>query len=133
MKFRTRVSVLLVIGVCIPAIVTTCVALSQGDLPALTANIYLLFVLPLLFCISYVIDGDILYVRSFPFTKGTPYDLKKLVSISPTRTILSSPASSLKRIKLDFGCGDALVISPAAQELFIEEIKKINPNVLVNI
>lgn len=91
-----------------------------------------LLVVVLMASLRYVIDGNTLYVRTIPFTRGTAYDLKKLQSISATRTILSSPALSLKRIKLDFGVGMPLVISPAAQDVFIDEIRRINPNVKVN-
>lgn len=133
MKFRTRVSILLIILICIPAVFSTVMAVSLRDYSALFSTIYLVFVIPLLFGISYVIDGDKLYVRSFPLTKGTAYDLHKLVSITPTRTWLSAPASSLKRIKLDFGCGDPLVISPAAQDIFFEEILRVNPKVKIEL
>lgn len=83
--------------------------------------------------LRYVIDGNVLYVRTFPFTRGTAYDLTKLRSISHTRSILSSPALSLKRIKLDFGVGMPLIISPRAQEVFVDEILRVNPNVEVNL
>lgn len=133
MVFRSRISVGLavfmtaIIGVCF---VTT---LPAGILPAiLTLGPVVLLIAVLMTSLRYVIDGNTLYVRTIPFTRGTAYDLQKLQSISPTRTLLSSPAWSMRRIKLDFGVGMPLVISPAAQDLFIDEIRRINPNVKIN-
>lgn len=86
----------------------------------------------ILFGMRYTIDGNILYVGSV-FYRGLAYDLGKLDSITVSRTLISSPAASLSRIKLDFGCGRPLIISPASQDVFIEEVLRINPNVKVNI
>ena len=66
------------------------------------------------------------------FIKET-YELKKLKSITRTYNPVSSPAASLKRIKLDFGCGHPLIISPANQDIFIDEVLHINPNVQVEV
>lgn len=133
MVFRSRISVGLVLFMSIifgGCFVST---LSAGLLPAiLSVGPVVLLIVAMMVSLRYIIDGDTLYVRTIPFTRGTAYDLTKLQSISATRTILSSPALSLKRIKLDFGVGMPLVISPAAQDLFIDEIRRINPNVKVN-
>lgn len=133
MKFRSRVSVLLVVIIF--------AAMSPGIIPPLldgeivialaSAGVGCIF-LPVLFTIRYTIEDDKLYVGSV-IRKGDVYDINKLISIKPTRSILSAPASSLRRIKLDFGVGKALVISPAAQDIFIEEILRINPKVKVEL
>lgn len=91
-----------------------------------------LIILSILFCIRYRIEDDKLYVGEV-FRRGEAFDLKKLESITPTHSMLSAPAASLRRIKLDFGCGKALIISPASQEVFIDEILRINPNVKINL
>lgn len=133
MTFRSRVSILLVfiiLAALSPGIITS---LRDGEIvAALAISGVGLLVLPILFCIRYRIEDDKLYVGEV-FRKGTAYDLKKLESIMPTRSMLSAPAASLRRIKLDFGCGQALIISPANQDLFIDEVLRINPNVKVNI
>lgn len=72
-----------------------------------------------------------LQVRALLFKQE--YDLQKLDSITPTRSLLSSPAASLRRLRLDFGVGKPLIISPAAQEYFIEEVLRVNPKVKVNV
>ena len=132
MTFRSRVSILLVIIVAAalsPGIIT---AFMNGEIvAALAVSAVGVIILPMLFCIRYRIEDDKLYVGEV-FRKGEAFDLKKLVSITPTRSMLSAPAASLRRIKLDFGCGKALVISPAEQDLFIDEVLRINPNVKIN-
>ncbi len=80
--------------------------------------------------INYTIEEDRLIISNLFFFKET-YELKKLKSISPSYSPISSPAASLRRIKLDFGCGRPLIISPANQAVFIEEILRISPNVRV--
>lgn len=133
MTFRSRVSILLVF-IIIAALMPGLIApLMDGEIAPMLITLGVeIIVLSLLFCIRYRIEDDKLYVGEV-FRKGTAYDLKKLVSITPTRSILSAPAASLRRIKLYFGCGNALVISPAAQDVFIDEILRINPNVKINL
>lgn len=134
MVFRSRVSVGLVIFLVAIFGFAFFTTLSAGAVPALATLVPVVLLIVVLFAsLRYIIDGNILYVRSIPFTRGTAYDLTKLKSISPSRTLLSSPALSLRRIKLDFGVGMPLIISPAAQDLFIDEIRRINPNVEVNL
>lgn len=98
----------------------------------LPLGLALVLVLVSLLSIRYTITEEgKLVVRAF-FLKQT-YDLSKLESITPSRSLLSSPAASLRRLRLDFGVGKPLIISPAAQEYFIEEVLRINPKVKVNL
>lgn len=133
MIFRSRVSILLLIIILAAMSPGIIGPLMDGEIvAALAVSGVGLIIMSILFCIRYRIEDGKLYVGEV-FRKGEAYDLKKLVSITPTRTMLSAPAASLRRIKLDFGCGKALVISPAAQEMFIDEILRINPNVKINL
>lgn len=133
MKFRSRVSVLLIVLIMLALAFPAYMAVKEHDIHGIIGIIGAFGIILLtLFGIHYTIEDDKLYVSAFPFVKGKPYDLTKLDSISPTRSLLSSPAASLSRIKLDFGVGIPLIISPAAQDLFIEEVLRINPKVKVN-
>ena len=85
----------------------------------------------LLYAIKYTIDGTTLKVSVLSLFTDK-YDLTRLVSVVPTRTILSAPASSLKRIRLNFNDGNAVVISPRYQEDFLAELRKINPKVQID-
>lgn len=133
MTFRSRVSILLLIFIFAAMSPGIIAPLMDGEIVAALAVFGVgLIIMSILFCIRYRIEDDKLYVGEV-FRKGEAFDLKKLVSITPTRSLLSAPAASLRRIKLDFGCGKALVISPAMQDVFIEEILRINPKVEINL
>lgn len=90
-----------------------------------------LVVYGVLFRTHYVIEGDKLEVKVAILHAGEGH-LKNLESIMPTRSILSAPACSFKRIRLDFSDGTTLVISPRFQDEFLAEIKKINPKVHID-
>lgn len=134
MRFRSRISIiipLIVLGSLGVALYQTIQAREPEGIISIVLAMLLFTVLYAGTC--YVIEGETLYVRVLPFTRGMAYDLTKLVSISATRSLISSPALSLRRIRLDFGVGRPLIISPASQELFIAEIQRINPKVVINL
>ncbi len=56
-------------------------------------------------------------------------DIVKIVSIRPTRSIISAPAASLDRLEIRFGKFDSVVVSPKDQEGFISALQKINPEI----
>ena len=61
-----------------------------------------------------------LRVRSGPFRWRVP--LREVREITPTRDPLSSPALSLDRLRIDYGRGKWIMISPRDKELFIREL-----------
>lgn len=71
---------------------------------------------------TYRIDGRQLLVRSGPFRWNI--DLKELKSIEPTRSMLSSPALSLDRLRISYGAGRSCIVSPADQQGFIAAVRK---------
>lgn len=84
--------------------------------------------------IYYKIDGNNLVVYQFFVPKAFPID--KIDSVLPTKSILSSPATSLsKRIAIRFSDKNILrssiplIISPALQSEFISHLVLINPNI----
>lgn len=133
MKFRSRVSVVLFIFTLCVMLFACYKVIMEGNIPHIILITVITIMSALAFWgIRYTIEDDKLYV-GFSFYRGTCYDIKKLKSISASHTLLSSPAASLKRLKLDFGCGQPLIISPAAQDVFFDEILRINPNVTINL
>lgn len=133
MRFRSRISIILVLLITGVTGIGTYNAWSQGKYIAILVLVVVLFAfIGTILGIHYTIDEDKLIVKDLFIIKET-YELKKLKSITRTYNPVSSPAASLKRIKLDFGCGHPLIISPANQDVFIEEILRINPNVQVEI
>ena len=57
-------------------------------------------------------------------------DINTIKSIEPTHTILSAPASSLDRLRINYNKYDDIVISPRRKEEFIRQLQTINPNIL---
>lgn len=132
MTFRSRISipmVLLIVGIMGAAGYMTYL---EGELEEFVPLVLaMVLVFASLLSIRYTITEEgKLVVRALLFRQE--YDLRKLESISPTRSLRNSPAASLRRLRLDFGVGKPLIISPAAQDYFIEEVLRINPKVKVN-
>jgi len=94
----------------------------------------LAFVLLGLIGTFYKIDGNKLVVYSF--FVPTAYPIDKIKEIKPTKSILSSPATSLThRIAITFSdrkvlkSSIPLIISPTRQESFIQQLLAINPEI----
>lgn len=94
----------------------------------------LTFVLLTFAGIYYKIDGNQLVVYSF--FVPTTYPIDKIKEIHPTKSVLSSPATSLtQRLALTFTerkilkSSYPLIISPVRQDEFISHLLSINPNI----
>lgn len=76
--------------------------------------------------VRYVIDGDVLVVRS-GFVKYRIV-IGSILRIEPTRSVLSSPAWSLDRIRVFFRVGGGLessiMISPADRDGFLAALEQ---------
>ena len=80
----------------------------------------------------YVIDGSKLMVKALYVINSGTYDIGNIVEITPTRTILSSPAASLDGIAISFiNSRTPLVISPVDKDAFILALTAINPDIRV--
>lgn len=94
----------------------------------------LTFVLLTFIGIHYRIDGDKLVVYSF--FVPTAYPIDKIKEIKPTKSVLSSPATSLThRLAITFTdrkilkSTTPLIISPVHQKDFIRQLLSINPEI----
>ncbi|MDE6297750.1 MAG: PH domain-containing protein [Muribaculaceae bacterium] len=110
----------------------------DGLLPAIVCFIVLLFTILTFTGIYYRIDGNNLVVYQFFFPTSFPID--KITDIRKSKSFLSAPATSLKhRIEIRFSDRSILksvmplIISPATQSDFINELLKINPNIKVRL
>jgi hypothetical protein len=129
--FRSKVDWWLVAVLVISAAVALITVLTVGvAAPLASAAIVLLGIgLPMwvLLATTYTLTAAHLNVRSGPFTWRIP--LNEIRSVAPTRNPLSSPALSLDRLRIEYGHGKAIMISPAAREEFMQELRRRVPNV----
>ena len=56
-------------------------------------------------------------------------DINTIKSIEPTHTIISSPAASLDRLRINYNKYDEVIISPRRKEEFIQHLLSINPQI----
>lgn len=106
--------------------------LDEGIWPTIISIVMLAFVLVTFLSIYYRIDGDKLVVYSFFIP--TTYPIDKIKEIKPTKSVLSSPTTSLThRLAITFTdrrilkSSIPLIISPVHQEEFIRHLLSINP------
>lgn len=74
----------------------------------------------LLFSTHYTLGHGQLIVRSGPLKWRI--SVAEITSITPTSNPLSSPALSLDRLRIEYGRGKSLMISPRDKEQFVREI-----------
>ncbi len=68
----------------------------------------------------YTLTDEALLVRSGPLSWRIA--LREITRIEPTRDARSSPALSLDRLRIEYGRGRALMISPADKQRFLRDI-----------
>jgi len=69
----------------------------------------------------YKIGPDYLLVRCGPFRFNIP--LAEISGITPSNSLLSSPALSLDRLRIEYGQGKSLMVSPRDKEQFVRDIQ----------
>src|SRR5690606_21134800 len=91
----------------------------------------ILFVVHMFLTTNYTIESDELTIKcGFLFNKTI--DIKTIKKITCTNNPLSSPATSLDRLEINYGKFDSVIISTKKKKEFIENITILNPNVEVN-
>ncbi len=71
---------------------------------------------------DYRLTDATLFVRTGPFKWEIP--VHEITKVTPTRDPLSSPALSLDRLRIDYGQGKALMISPKKKQEFIDDLEQ---------
>lgn len=69
----------------------------------------------------YVLGPQTLSVRSGPFSWNIP--LAGISAVAPSSSTLSSPALSMDRLRIDYGAGKSLLISPRDKARFMRELE----------
>lgn len=75
----------------------------------------------LLLSTRYTLDGRQLKIQSGPFTWHI--EVADITGMTPTSNPLASPALSLDRLRIDYGRGRALMISPRDKDQFIRDVE----------
>ncbi len=122
-----------ILGLVVVCCIVPCF-LDDGIWPTIICIVMLAFVLVTFLSIYYRIEGDKLVVYSFFIP--TAYPIDKIKEIKPTKSVLSSPATSLThRLAITFTDRKILkstiplIISPVRQEQFIRNLLSINPEI----
>lgn len=102
------------------------IAFSEGSvtsvvLAAFIAGISIGLPIWLLATTRYKLYGDQLIVQSGPFKWRVP--VTEITRVVPTSNPLSSPALSLDRLRIDYGRGASLMISPRDKDKFLRDLE----------
>lgn len=134
--FRSRVSILLVaplLAIFIPITIPMIKDVIISEI--LIVSGMFLFIALLFFGIRYIISDDTLYMKIWCIPSGS-VKISSITSIKRSYNPLSSPATSLKRLRLDFRKSEKypyMLISPVRETIFIEELKAVNPDIKIEV
>lgn len=131
--YSSRVSVFMTCFVMLMMGYTGYVVYKSGDIvPVIVLALAFLFVLSIMLSIRYYVDAETktLKIKVCGLPSGT-VDLTQVKRIYKSNSILSAPAASLNRICIDIKSGPDVLVSPRYQQDFLKEIKKINPDVMI--
>lgn len=132
--YPSRVSVFMTCFIMLMMGYTGYVVYKSGDIvPVIVLALAFLFVLSIMLTIRYYVDPETktLKIKVCGLPSGT-VDLTQVKRIYKSNSILSAPAASLSRICLDIKSGPDVLVSPRYQQDFLEEIKKINPEINID-
>ena len=106
-----------------------CLGLDAQWLGVLVLTILTLLIYFLFKTTYYIIDDNILRVRS-SFIINKKVDIQSITKVSETRNPISAPAVSLDRLDI-ISTGVSVLISPKDKKGFIAELTNINPSIKV--
>ena len=133
--FRSRVSVLILLFLTIICGFPLIPIIRSGNIfnPGVyTVAGVLIFGYALFFGISYVITEGKLLIKIFGATT-VKAEISKIISIERSYNPLSSPAGSLKRLKISFNKWPYCLASPVREQEFLDALKEINPNIYIRV
>ncbi len=79
--------------------------------------------LSILACTSYTITEESLLIRCGMLKWEIP--IKDISSIEPTRNPQSSPALSLDRLRIEYGGGKSIMVSPEKSDAFLRDLRSV--------
>ena len=141
--FRSRISIFFIafmLGILVLAAIPM---FQRGIYQGMNPLVIMFLFFVLLFCgIRYIISRDKLYLKIWGIPCGS-VNIADIISVERSyKQPISSPAVSFKRLRIGltgttFGKKGAkfpyLLISPIREQKFIEELKTVNPDIIVHI
>ena len=125
-KVDTWLALLLVCAMtpCLIVFVLAVYAGNSSDIAIASLAVVLGFGFPawVMFATHYTLTDSTLLVRCGPFRWQVP--VAQIVSVTPTRNPLSSPALSLDRLRIDYGRGKSIMISPKDKASFMQDLQQ---------
>ena len=128
-RFRSRIDtwilILMIVAIVFQVVAVGAAALQAGD-PLATTGLLLLVIgvsgllIWLLVGTYYTVDRGYIRIASGPFRWKVP--IEDITSVQATRSLLSSPALSLDRIRIRYGKNRRVMISPADRAGFLRAI-----------
>lgn len=70
----------------------------------------------------YVLHADTLRIFAGPFRWNVR--IGEIKSVTPTRSVLSGPALSLQRLRIEYAAGKSIMISPADRDAFLRALEE---------
>jgi hypothetical protein len=130
MLFRSKIDTWLVsvlVGAATLTLVAAGTALRQASEAAVLVTVLVITlgaVLPvwILASTTYRVEGGTLHVRSGPFRWHIP--VSSITRIAPSNSNESAPALSLTRLRIEYGGGKSILVSPADQQAFLRAIER---------
>ena len=89
-------------------------------------------ILHMFFNTTYKIEKEKLHIKC-GFFKYKPVTIKEMKKVSKSSNIISSPAASFDRIEITYGKFEELIISPKHKTKFVEDLQKVNPEIINNL
>ena len=133
-KYKAKVSYGLLLFVLLVFFVSFITILNEGNFNSKTITslvflfVLLVFILHLFFKTEYTIENGKLKIKC-GLISYMPIEISQIKRISKTRSLISSPAPSFDRIKIEYGKFDEIIISPKDKVNFAKDLLKLNSNI----
>ncbi len=135
--YRSRISVLLT-TIIVGALTPSTILAFDGNSSMGSMLIALLVPLFVLFCFistRYAIVEGVLRIKNMGVI-AAKIDIASILSVKRSYNPISSPAISLKRLEVKYISDEgvkSVLISPVREFQFVEQLKKINPDIAIHI
>ncbi|CAM3410669.1 PH domain-containing protein [Empedobacter falsenii] len=108
-------------------------SIQQNEIGIVVCILTILFIIYMYLSTIYKIINNEELVVKVGFLMNIKIDIKKIVEIKKTKSMISSPAWSLNRIEIFYNKYDSVIISPKNQTEFIQDLQKINSSIKIDL